>query len=97
MELGIHIATKRHHYDRTLFLKIGFKIHNIAIRGPRPYRVCPHVVVVVGFVCFNDLWGYVGRATHARQTFKDPGFTPCAGEGEVRFSYAAAHQTWFWK
>ena len=28
-------------------------------------RVCPHVAVVVGLTCFNDLWGYAGKAIHA--------------------------------
>ena len=27
-----------------------------------PYRLCPHVVVVVGLERVSDLWGYAGRA-----------------------------------
>ena len=29
------------------------------IKKPIDYRLCPHVVVVVGLLCFDDPWGYV--------------------------------------
>ena len=44
---------------------------------------CPHVVVVVGFVCFDDPWGYAvellmpDRPIVRIQTKRDEGFTPC--------------------
>ena len=64
------------------------------------HRLCPLVVVVVGLPSLNDFWGYAD--THAWQVQRekpdqDPGFTPCARDGEVHFPDASAHQTWLWK
>ena len=53
-----------------------------------PCRLCPHVVIVVGFVFVNDLWGYaveplmVDRPKVRFQTKRDTGLTPYA-DGRV--------------
>ena len=45
-----------------------------------PYRLCPHVVVVVELDRFSDIWGYASRATHACQAQND---IPDQGDTEI--------------
>ena len=69
-----------------------------ALRSLLPCRLCPHVVVVLRLVCFDDPW-----ATHA---FHVQGEIPdqAGHEGlrrgwtvEVCFQDTSAHQTWLCK
>ena len=58
-----------------------------------PCQLCPHVVVVVGLVCFDDPWGYAiellmpDRYNVRFQTKRDTGaYTVC---GRSRFASGA--------
>ena len=50
-----------------------------------PYRLCPHVAVVLGLVCVNDPWGYAvetlmpDRSKMRRQTKRDTGVYAASG------------------
>ena len=65
-----------------------------------PYQLCPHVVVVVGLVCFDDPWGYAVEPLMPDRSYVRF-WTERETEGlhrarmiEVRFrDGASAHQT----
>ena len=58
----------------------GKYLNEVSKAGNSPCRLCLHVVVV-GFVCFEDPWGYAVEPDRAKvrfQTKLDPRFAPCA-------------------
>ena len=68
-----------------------------------PYRLCPHVVVVLGLsvgrMCFDDTWGYAWRplmpdGSKVRfQTKRDTRVYVVGGWLRLRFRDTSAHQT----
>ena len=64
-----------------------------------PCRLCPHVAVVVGLVCFDDPWGYAveplmpDRSKVRFQFKRDTGGLRRARTDEVHFWDSSAHQT----
>ena len=65
------------------------KLFKISAYIDYPCRLCPHVVVVVGFVCVSDPWGYAvephmpDRSKVRRQTKRNAGVYAALGRWRI--------------
>ena len=69
-----HLSTIRyyvHGWPKSNLQLINYA-YNSKVEAYTYYRpvTAPYIVVVV-LACFNDLWGYAGGATHARQVQRE--------------------------